>query len=116
MTPSEQFFRKKPQNYNCAQTILKGFEKEFSINNSQIDAFRAFGGGRTPLGVCGALFAVQQLLPNRADDLQKEFIKRCGSAYCKELKTQCGVSCEEAVRTADNLLRSEITSNENQAK
>jgi len=105
MTPSEQYFHKAPGNYNCAQAILKGFEQEFSIDNSQIDAFRAFGGGRAPLGVCGALFAAQQLAPEQADELQKDFIKHCGSAYCKELKQQRKVSCGECVKVADRLLR-----------
>lgn len=109
MTPSEQFFHKSPENYNCAQAILKGFEQEFSIDNSQIEAFRAFGGGRAPLGVCGALFAAQQLLANEAGNLQTEFIKLCGSAYCKDLKMQSYVSCAEAVKTADNVLRKFIT-------
>jgi len=105
MTPSEQFFRKAPGNYNCAQAILKGFEQEFSIDNSQIDTFRAFGGGRAPLGVCGALFAAQQLAPHKATELQADFIKLCGSAYCRELKQQRKVSCEECVKVADRLLR-----------
>ncbi|MDR0941806.1 MAG: C-GCAxxG-C-C family protein [Bacteroidales bacterium] len=109
MTASEHFFHKAPENYNCAQAILKGFEQEFSVDNSQIEAFRAFGGGRAPLGVCGALFAAQQLLPHEASNLQTEFTQRCGSAYCRELKTQQRISCTEAVKTADTLLRKFVT-------
>ncbi len=101
---AESYFHTAPENYNCAQAILKGFEQEFSVDKAQIDAFRAFGGGRTPLGICGALFAAQQLAPQYADNLQTEFIKQCGSASCREMKQQRKVSCEECVKTADRLL------------
>lgn len=103
-TISEHYLHKAPGNYNCAQAVLKGFEQECSVTPEYIEAFRTFGGGRAPLGVCGALFAAQQLAPHKAAELQADFVKQCGSVYCEELKHQLKVSCEECVRTADRLL------------
>ncbi|MDR2962126.1 MAG: redox-active protein [Bacteroidales bacterium] len=109
MAHSEKFFHAAPENHNCAQAVLKGFEREYSIAQSQIDAYRAFGGGRAPQGVCGALFAAQQLSPEKAEKLQVEFVSRCGSAYCKDIKAQGRVSCTECVKIADELLEQAIT-------
>ena len=99
-----EHFHKASGNYNCAQAILKGFEQECLVTPEHIEAFRAFGGGRAPLGVCGALFAAQQLAPHKATELHADFVKQCGSAHCKELKQQLKVSCEKCVKTADRLL------------
>jgi hypothetical protein len=58
---SQHYFHALPENLNCAQAILKGFQKEFNISDQEIEEFRAWGGGRTKGGMCGALFAAERL-------------------------------------------------------
>lgn len=59
---SEKYFHVLPQNLNCAQAVLKGFQNEFQISEKEIEEYRAWGGGRAEGGVCGALFAAERLL------------------------------------------------------
>ena len=40
---SETYFHSLPENLNCAQAILKGFQKEFDITDQEIEEFRAWG-------------------------------------------------------------------------
>ena len=41
---SEKYFHAIPEQLNCAQAVLKGFQKEFDITDQEIEEFRAWGG------------------------------------------------------------------------
>ena len=59
---SDYYFHLLPENLNCAQSVLKGFQKEFNITETEIENFRAWGGGRAEGGICGAVFAADRIL------------------------------------------------------
>ena len=101
---ADQYFHQKPENWNCAQAVLKAFEKEFNLSAQEVADYKAYGGGRAEDGICGALFAIQRLLSeNEKDHLESEFRVALGSIYCLELKQQKQL-CEEYVAFADKLV------------
>ena len=52
----------KEDSYNCAQAVLKYFQKEYTVSQEIIDSYSAYGGGRAEDGLCGALYAAKFLL------------------------------------------------------
>ena len=102
---SEEYFHKKPDNFNCAQAILKGFQHEFQIQDETVETFRAFGGGRAENGLCGALYAANYLMKKAGNEpLNESFVKKVTSEKCKEIKQNKCCSCEECVKIADELV------------
>lgn len=105
---SEEYFHVKPENFNCAQAVLKGFQKEFGINDQTIEEFRAWGGGRAQDGICGALFTAEYLLGEEEKALLRdEFKAEMGTISCRELK-QNKKACVACVRLADNLVQNRV--------
>ena len=104
---SEIYLHRKPENWNCAQSLLKGFQNEFAIPDEEIERFRALGGGRAEGGVCGALCGADYLLGGgfRAE-LEQAFAQAFGTCYCRELKRN-KVACIDCVRLADKLVEDE---------
>ena len=85
---SEQYFHVLPEKLNCAQAILKGFQQEFNISEQEIEEYRAFGGGRTPSGICGALFSAERLLSQAGKSgITTEFNALIGETHCLAIKT-----------------------------
>ena len=98
------YYHAAPYNYNCAQSILKGFQNEFQIEESEIDTYRANGGGKAEGGVCGALYAANRLLAQAGKSpISEEFSQQAGSIYCKDIRG-VRLPCKELVRIADDLL------------
>lgn len=101
---SETYFHSLPDNLNCAQAILKGFQKEFDITDQEIEEFRAWGGGRAPGGICGALFSAEKLLTQVGKPgITDEFRAKIGEINCLEIKA-IKFPCIDCVRIADELL------------
>ncbi len=100
-----QYFHGK-EGYNCAQSVLKGFQTSHNVPQETIDDFKAFGGGRAEGGLCGALFAAKTLAndPAKAEKIEAEFAKIAGSLKCKEIRKIAKLSCKECVFTAAKLL------------
>lgn len=108
-TKSEKYFHVKPENLNCAQSILKGFQNELSVPENLIEEFRACGGGRAANGVCGALHAAEHLLEKaNKDSIKNEFEKEIGAITCIEIKREKKTACETCVRIADELLEKKL--------
>lgn len=108
---SDLYFHATVENLNCAQAILKGFQKEFSISDQEIEKFRAWGGGRAKDGVCGALFAAEQLLSRIGkQSVIEEFRKNAGGILCSDIKEK-QFTCAEYVRMADELVQMNIFNN-----
>lgn len=106
------FFRTPPYNYTCAQAILKGFQKEFSVSQEQIDEYVAYRGGNAPDGVCGAVYAANQLLAKMGKTgITEEFSARAGSDKCFEIKTVHRFPCPECIKLADQLIEEKIRTN-----
>jgi hypothetical protein len=98
---ADKYFHAPPENLNCAQAILKAFSTEFNISAQEIANYQIHGGGRAPGGICGALFAVQQLLgETKAEELATEFQQEFGTLDCLELK-QLNIPCADFVAFAD---------------
>jgi Putative redox-active protein (C_GCAxxG_C_C) len=105
---SDELFHILPENLNCAQSVLKGFQKEFSISEKEIDEYRAWGGGRAVDGMCGALFAAERLLRQVGkESVVDEFRKKAGGLLCSEIKEK-HFTCAEYVRMADELVEKSI--------
>ena len=106
---SEEYFHKNPDNFNCAQAILKGFQTEFQIQDEMVEAFRAFGGGRAENGICGALYAANYLMKKVGKEpLNESFVKKTVYERCKDIKQSRCCSCEECVKIADELVELKI--------
>ena len=102
---SEEYFHKKPDNFNCAQSVLKGFQHKFQIQDEEVEAFRAFGGGRAEGGVCGALYAANYLMQRMGKEpLNESFAEKATYEKCKDIKQSKCCSCEECVKIADELV------------
>ena len=105
---SDYYFHLLPENLNCAQSVLKGFQKEFNITETEIENFRAWGGGRAEGGICGAVFAADRILSQIGkESIAGDFRIKAGGFLCTELKDK-GFSCSEYVLMADELLTKQI--------
>ena len=105
---ASDFFHKKPENYNCAQAILKAWQDRLGVSGEEIEEFRRWGGGRAKDGVCGALFAANYLLEKQDKPLiTKEFTAQVGSAFCHDIKRVNKVSCNRCVDVADEIMNYE---------
>ena len=101
---SEFYFHSLPGKLNCAQAILKGFQKEFDITDQEIEEFRAMGGGRAQDGICGALYSAERLLSQAGrPGIREEFKSRVGETHCLAIKTT-KFPCIDCVRIADELM------------
>ena len=108
---AENFFHKKPDNLNCAQSILKAYQEEFSISESEIEAFKAYGGGKVEGGICGALFAAEKLIEKKGlKYISEEFENRVGSVLCKCIKAR-KYPCSYCVQIADELVYEQLIKN-----
>lgn len=102
MKQASDFFHAE-DNLNCAQSVLKYFDAPAA----QIAEFKAFGGGRAPEGLCGALYAAKALLGDdrKFAELGSEFAARTeGALTCKELKGEVKFPCPACVNLAATLV------------
>ena len=59
---SETFFHNKPNNWNCAQAVQKGFQDLTGMTDEAIEEeYRPKGGGRAEGGLCGALYSANRI-------------------------------------------------------
>ncbi len=101
---SELYFHTLPENLNCAQAVLKGFQNEFSITDQEVEEYRAWGGGRVQGGICGALYAAERLLRQAGKPgITEEFNSKAGEIHCLDIKA-LNFPCIECVRLADELV------------
>lgn len=101
---SEEFFHVESEKLNCAQSVLKGFQKEFKISDKEIEEYRAWGGGRAEGGMCGALFSAERLLCQLGkESVIEEFRQKAGGIRCTDIKEK-QFTCAEYVRMADELV------------
>jgi hypothetical protein len=101
---SYHYFHALPENLNCAQAVLKGFQTEFNISDTEIEEYRAWGGGRAEDGMCGALFAAERLLRQIGkESVIEEFHQIAGGTLCSDIKEK-QFTCAEYVRIADELV------------
>jgi len=105
---SDLYFHVQPDNLNCAQAVLKGFQKEFDIKDQEIEEYRAWGGGRAKEGICGALFSANVLLNKIGKPgITEEFNAIVGKVHCTDIK-KAKFACIDCVRIADDLIEKKI--------
>ncbi len=94
--------------YNCCQAIRRFFQRRFDVSEEVLQEGKAHGGGRAPEGVCGALYAAEELLKASGElkaELRAAFLKRVGAITCREIKGEQKTSCQECVNVASELLQ-----------
>jgi Putative redox-active protein (C_GCAxxG_C_C) len=108
MTTKEQVDRyfHGVEKYNCAQALLKIMEAKFPAKAELIPIFKAFGGGRAPEGLCGALYGALELTPESEHlSLRNKFCEVAGSEKCSGIKNLNKLSCPCCVEVAVDLVK-----------
>ncbi len=90
---------------NCAQSVAYALARAQNLNDAETETFlneaRAFGGGRSPEGVCGALYEAQKLCPTHAKNIELFFKNQTnGKIHCKAIRSENKISCNECVKIA----------------
>ena len=96
----------KTDKLNCAQSVLKYFEKYRPIDVETMKRFAKCGGGNADGGVCGALYAAIHLADKPATiiKLKQEFNGKAGCITCKGIKQKKIMSCNSCVDLAVDIL------------
>jgi len=106
---STEFFRRPPERYNCAQSLLMGFREEFGVTQQEIDDFASYTAGRAPGGFCGALYGANYLLAKRGlGPVTDDFAAVTGAPTCREIKTITRYPCPGCVLLGDQLVEREL--------
>ena len=65
-------FRNPAYGHNCAQAVANKW-KDLYRSTDIVSEYAPYVGGRAPEGLCGALFAAIQAVPDHADEIKAEF-------------------------------------------
>ena len=101
MNKAVELFTAVPKLHNCAQAVADGAgNKELAMEMA------VCGGGKAPLGRCGALHAALCLTKaEKHADLIAEFVKYAGAETCREIKgAEKPLPCPKCVRVAAELV------------
>lgn len=95
-----------PEGYNCAHAVHFAFSPEDSKDQTIVDEYKGYGGGRAENGTCGALYAGLKIagIGRLKKDLEEAFVAEIGSANCREIKRECSASCRDCVGITADLL------------
>jgi len=91
---------------NCAQSVLRGFQKDMDISDEKIAEAKKLGGGRAPYGKCGALHSALELLDRELEkkELSSTFAQKAGAEDCRSIRAMKKISCGQCVEHAASLL------------
>lgn len=105
-----RYFRRENR-YNCAQAVLKAYAPLTGCDESCVDRFARFGGGRAPQGECGALYAAKAIFgdPAAKQSVEQQFVSAAGTTRCRDIRTSRRMSCDECVQTAAHAVFSHLT-------
>ncbi len=92
-----------PEGHNCCQAILRTFQESGPMDTDIREA-KAYGGGRAPENICGALYGVHLLKPNEAEKATALFKQTVGAWSCKEIRSQKLLPCRHCVGVAVDVL------------
>jgi len=97
----------RTNHFNCAQSVLLGWKDVYPVTDQKITDAKACGGGRAPGGLCGALWAALELVPDpeKQERIKNGFFNAAKSLYCNEIKGNT-VPCNECVKIAVELVGS----------
>ena len=95
-----ELFTAVPKLHNCAQAVAAG-----SGRDDLVEPYAVMGGGKAPEGMCGALYAALQLIPeSRRQIARQKFVAFAGSDICVTLKMRNRTSCIRCVEKAADLV------------
>lgn len=99
-------FRTPPFRHNCAQAVAYKYAALFGITPEEaLERFAGCAAGRAPGGLCGALFAAQKSMPDKAQAIEQEFRKVTnGFTTCADIKGLSGTPCPLCVDSIDAIL------------
>jgi hypothetical protein len=103
-----EHFRRPPERLNCAQSVLYAYQKVSGDAALSISDMKAFGGGRAPGGLCGALHTACTVVPEKAESLRARFAEITGSVLCREMREANRYPCEVCVSESAQLLEEEL--------
>lgn len=97
------------QRMNCAQSVLSAFKEDFNIEEDIVEAFKNYGGGRAPNGLCGALYAVKYIMNKQQDkekvaELEEYFLEHAGALECSNIRGMRKLSCVGCVEKSSEFL------------
>lgn len=96
-------FRNPSYGHNCAQSVANKY-KDLYKSSDIVSEYAPYVGGRAPGGLCGALYAAMQAVPEHADEIRAEFVASCGAETCRAIKTESKTPCQVCVDTGDKLV------------
>ena len=101
MCKAVELFTAVPKLHNCAQAVAAGAGDEILC-----EAMKVCGGGKAPLGRCGALHAALELTPAECHaQLIAEFTAAAGAEGCRDIKNAVPpFPCDECVRLGAELV------------
>ena len=101
-------FRTPPYRHNCAQAVAYKYASLLGISPEEaLERFATCAAGRAPGGLCGALYAAQQLAPSQSDAIRERFAQVTGGHLaCSDIKGLSGTPCPVCVDTIDKILAS----------
>lgn len=101
MCKAVELFTAVPKLHNCAQAVAAGAGDEVLC-----EAVKTCGGGKAPLGRCGALHAALKLTPAECHArVIAEFTAAAGAESCREIKSAPqAFPCVECVRLGAELV------------
>lgn len=106
------YFHAAPNNWNCAQAIVKSHQLASQMSDEEIElVYRPKGGGRAEGGLCGAVYSAKEILGADSPEavaLEEEFRQQLGAITCRQLKAEMRIPCTETVTLADELLEKYI--------
>lgn len=104
------FLGKDTKRLNCYQAVLEAFKEKFNISDEEIEQGLAFGGGKAPDGLCGAVYAVKMALEKNDkydfNDFASSFLFDNGALRCSELKNlkkSCLLCVEESAKYLEKI-------------
>lgn len=96
-------FRTPPFRHNCAQAVANQWQNLFQSPDIVAD-YEPFVAGNAPGGLCGALYAATQAVPDHAEEITEEFRSVAGACKCREIKGTTRFPCKECVALGDRLV------------
>lgn len=94
---------------NCAQSVLSAFKEDFNIGEDMLEAFKSYGGGKAPNGLCGAFYAVKYIINKQQNhekvaELEEYFLKHAGALECSNIRGLRKLSCVGCVEKSSEFL------------
>ncbi|MBF0477914.1 MAG: DsrE/DsrF/DrsH-like family protein [Candidatus Omnitrophica bacterium] len=93
---------------NCAEAVAHAFKDKFNMTDEEIALFARWGGGQSPEGQCGSLYAAKVMLekkyPEQIKVCESVFLSTAGSLKCKDIRSLKKLSCLGCVEKAGEFL------------